>query len=53
MGPRNAEETAAFELITRSVMNTLWKLFFGRSLTYQAISNSVERGICEYDGRCR
>jgi hypothetical protein len=32
MGPRNAEETAAFGLITRSVMNTLWKLFSGRPL---------------------
>ena len=31
MGPCNAEETAAFALITRSVMNTLRKLFFGRS----------------------
>ena len=30
MGPRKAEETTAFGLITRSVMNTFRNLFFGR-----------------------
>ncbi len=34
MGPRNVEKTTTFGLIARSVMNTLWKLFFCRSFSF-------------------
>ena len=46
MGPRNAEETTAFGLITRSVMNTLRESLFGRSSTLYC--ESLSKHPCRY-----